>query len=135
MAIIQGRYLSSPPSPTAGEIVELQTDSAGKLLISGTITADVTQTLDSVTPTHSSVTAGAASSTMLASNASRKTVIVTNTHATNRVTLKFGATAVLDTGITIMPGGAYSMGQLDYYNGQIDCIASGASTVLSIVEF
>lgn len=89
----------------------------------------------SVTPTPSLFTAGVASGTVLASNASRKTIIITNTHSTNRVTLNFGSTAVLDTGITIMPGSSYNMSDREYFSGQINAIASGATTVLSVCEW
>lgn len=96
---------------------------------------DVKTALTSVTPTSSTLSVGTSSAQLVASNVNRKTIIVTNTHASQRVTLNFGSTAVIDTGITIMAGGAYSMGELDYYSGVINVIASGASTVLSIAEF
>lgn len=89
----------------------------------------------SVTPTHSKVTAGTSSGVLVAANANRRTIVVTNTHATQRVTLNFGGTAVLDTGITIMPNGSYNMGVDDYFSGDINVIASGATTVLSVAEF
>ncbi len=91
--------------------------------------------LTSATPASTKITAGTSSSTLAASNSSRKTIVITNTHNTNRVTMNFGSTAVLDTGITLMPGGSYNMGTQDYFSGQINVIASGATTVLSVAEF
>jgi hypothetical protein len=89
----------------------------------------------SSTPTHSTVTLSTSSATVVSANTSRKSLIITNTSSSNRVTLNFGGTAVIDTGVTIMPGGAFNMSTLDYFTGAINGIAAGAGTILAIAEF
>lgn len=92
-------------------------------------------TKTSVTPSHSKVTVTGTTGTLVASNSSRKTVFITNTDLTNRVTLNFGGSAVLDTGLTLMPGSSYQMGVDDYFNGQINAISAGSSSIVSVMEF
>lgn len=84
-------------------------------------------------PTAASV--GVASAQVVAANANRKGLILVNTSA-NRISLGFGATAVLDSGVTLMAsGGAYNMGEYDFDAGAVNAIASGAASNLSIQEY
>jgi len=100
------------------------------------VTGNVTtkgQYITGSAPATSSV--GVADQALVSQNFSRKGLILTNTHATQRVSLAFGATAVLDSGITIMPGQQWKMDEYSYSNSAIRAIASGAATVVSIQEF
>lgn len=84
-------------------------------------------------PTAASV--GAASGEVVAANSLRRGLILVNTSA-NRISLGIGATAVLDSGITLMAsGGSWSMGPEDFTTAAINAIASGAGSNLSIQEF
>lgn len=81
------------------------------------------------------VTIGGASSQVIASVAGRKGLVITNTHATQRVSLGFGTAAILDSGITIMPGQMWKMDEYTFNTGAINAWASGAGTVLSVQQF
>lgn len=84
-------------------------------------------------PTSASV--GVASAQAVAANANRKGLVLVNT-STNRISLGFGAAAVLDSGVTLMgSGGAYNMGEYDFDQGAVNAIASGAASNLSIQEY
>lgn len=82
-----------------------------------------------------SFTAGVASSTLVSGNAARKGLIVTNLSA-NRVSLNLlNATAVLNAGITLLPGWVWYMDNYSFTINTINIIASGASSIVSVQEF
>lgn len=71
---------------------------------------------------------------VVASNSSRKGLILTNT-SNGRISLAFGATAVLDSGVTLFPQGAFNMGEYDFDTGAVNAIASATGCNLAIQEF
>jgi len=79
-------------------------------------------------------TIGTSSGTALAANTSRKGAVFTNTSA-NRISFGIGVAAVLDSGITLNPGGVWSMDEYTFSQVLITAIASGASSNLAIQEF
>lgn len=83
-------------------------------------------------PTSFSV--GVASAQALAANASRDGLMLMNV-SNKTISCAFGATAVLNTGLTLYPGGTYSMDQHSLSTAALNCIAGGAASVLSIQEF
>lgn len=83
-------------------------------------------------PTAASV--GVASAQAVAANGSRKGLVLVNT-SVNRISLGFGATAVLDSGITLYPGGVFNMGEYDFDLGAVNAIASAAASNLAIQEY
>lgn len=91
--------------------------------------------LTASTPTTATV--GTSSAEAVASNANRKGLCIVNLSSTNRVSIGFGANpAVLNSGITLTQlGSVYEMSEYDYTTSAINCIASGAGTVISIQEF
>lgn len=79
-------------------------------------------------------TVGITSAQALAANVNRKGLVLINLSA-NRISLGFGSAAVLNSGITLLPGGVYNM---DGYLGStaaVNAIASAASSVLAIQEY
>ena len=104
-----------------------------KVQVQGTVTVSSKTALTANAPTTATV--GVASAEALASNASRKGLIIVNTSA-NRVSFGIGATAVLDSGVTLTgQGTSWSMDEYDFATGAINAIASAASSVISIQEF
>jgi len=84
------------------------------------------------TPTHTSATAGTASSAMLAANLARKYALIQNDSDTV-VYIALGADAVANKGIRLnISGGAYEMSPAlgNLYTGAINAIASASKTVL-----
>lgn len=79
-------------------------------------------------------TVGTSSASAVAANASRKGLTLVNTSA-NRISLGFGATAVLDRGITLYPGGSFFMDEYSYSTAAINAIASAAASNLAVQEF
>lgn len=79
-------------------------------------------------------TVGVASAQALASNSNRKGLIVVNT-SKNTISLGLGAAAVLNSGITLVPGGSWEMDAFTLTTGVINAIASAASSNLAIQEF
>lgn len=83
-------------------------------------------------PTYATV--GVSSAQALASNSSRKGLILTNT-STGNISLGFGATAVLNSGITLYPGGVFFMDEYMYTTAAVNAIAANASSNLAIQEW
>src|SRR5262245_54426867 len=77
-------------------------------------------------------TVGIASAQAVAGNANRKGLILINT-SNNIISLAFGASAaVLHSGITLFPGGAFTMSEYSFSTGAINAIASVASSNLAV---
>lgn len=85
-------------------------------------------------PTNATVNGTSASA--VASNASRKGLILRNTStAGQRISLHMaGGTAVLNDGVTLDVGDTFAMGEYDFTTAQISAIASAASGRLSVQE-
>lgn len=79
-------------------------------------------------------TVGVASAQAVAANGSRKGLLLVNT-SNNRVSLGFGAAAVLDSGITLYPMGVFFMEEHDFDTGAVNAIASAAGSNLAIQEY
>lgn len=77
---------------------------------------------------------GVASAQAVAVNASRKGLILVNT-SNKTISCGFGSAAVLNSGLTLFPGGAYNMTSFDINGSAVNCIASGAASNLSIQEY
>lgn len=83
-------------------------------------------------PTAGSV--GVASGALVAANASRKGLVLTNTSAN---TVSFGLdgnAAVLNSGITLRPQQSWTMTEYTFTTGAIAAIASGAASNVAIQE-
>jgi hypothetical protein len=79
-------------------------------------------------------TVGVASAEAVPVNANRKGLVVVNT-SDNRISLAFGAAAVLNSGITLDPGGSWTMTEHTFTTAQVRAIASAAGSNLAIQEF
>jgi hypothetical protein len=79
-------------------------------------------------------TVGVTSAQILASNASRKGLIVVNT-SSNTVSLGLGASAVLSNGVTLTPQGTFWMDEFSLSTAAVNAIASAASSNVSIQEY
>lgn len=80
-------------------------------------------------------TVGVASASAVGANAARKGLVLVNT-SNNRVSLGFGQTAVLDSGITLYgPGGTFEMDEYTFDVGTVNAIASAASSNLAVQEY
>jgi hypothetical protein len=83
-------------------------------------------------PTAGSV--GVASAQLVASAATRKGLVLVNTSAAT-VSLGFGSTAVLNSGVTLLPGDSWSMDEYCFFTGAINAIASVAASNVAVQEF
>ena len=125
------RWLGST-APTVGQKTMA---SSVPVVIASDQTSLPVNTKTALTPASpTAATVGVASAQAVATNSSRKGLILVNTSA-NRISLGFGATAVLDSGVTLYPGGSFSMGEYDFYTGAVNAIASAASSNLAIQEY
>ena len=102
------------------------------LEILAAVTASGGSPLTASSPTFATI--GTSSSIALAGNSSRKGLIIINT-SQNIVSLGIASTAVLYSGITLTPRGCWVMDKFNYTTGQINAIASVASSNISIQEF
>lgn len=103
--------------------------------IQGTVTSTpgTPTALTAAAPTAATV--GTSSATAVAANASRKGLVLVNTSA-NTISLGFGATAVLNSGITLIAsGGTFVMDERTFTVGTVTAIASAVSSNLSVQEF
>jgi len=82
------------------------------------------------------VNVGAASSSILAANTARRYALISNTHATQRLSLAFGAAAAADTGITLQAGQSYEISEAagNLTLQEIRAWASGANTLVGVQE-
>ena len=80
------------------------------------------------------VSVGVASTPILAANPLRKSARVVNTSGA-RVSLAFGVPAVLDSGMTLYPGGSFNMDEHDFNLAAINGIASAAASNVGAQEF
>lgn len=107
-----GAFNSSPPTITSGQAGWLQIDSTGNLRVTGTVTATVTPTNPlGITPTDRTITsATGASQTMMAANAARHSLTISNTGNANCGVNPTGGTAVIGGAgtITLAPLGSYT---------------------------
>lgn len=81
------------------------------------------------------VAVGVASTAVLAANAARKGLILVNTSAAAISLNVVGGTAVLNSGITLYPGGTWVMDSFSYTVAAINGIASVAASNIAIQEF
>jgi hypothetical protein len=77
---------------------------------------------------------GVASAQLVASAATRKGLVLVNTSVAT-VSLGFGAAAVLNSGITLLPGDSWSMDEYCFSTGAINAIASVAASNVAVQEF
>ena len=124
---------TSSASDSGASIKPFQYDPITRGLLIHIVGDDVIYTaLTASSPTFATV--GVTSAEAVASNASRKGLILVNTSA-NTISLGFGATAVLNSGITLLPGGTFDMGTFDFTTGAVNAIASAASSNMSIQQY
>lgn len=83
--------------------------------------------------TPSTYTATGSSTLMLAANSTRKGLVVINLGTVN-VSFGCGTTAILNSGITLLPNGTWVMDQYTFTTTAINVIAGGSS-ILSIQEY
>lgn len=103
----------------------------GTTTISGTVSTKTALTASSPT----AATVGVASAQIVAANANRKGLVLINT-SNNVISLAFGATAVLNSGITLVGrGGTYVMDEYTFNTSAVNAIASSASSNLTIQEY
>lgn len=126
-------------SPVPGSADYLGINVGGNLVgVSATnpvpVTGAVSATVASAANAPGAVSVGVTSTSLLASNASRKGVIVVNT-SSNTVSLAVGAAAVLNSGITLTPYGTFSMDAYDFSTAAINAIASAAASNVAIQEW
>ena len=95
-----------------------------------------TNTKTSLTPAApAQATVGASSGLLLASNSSRTGLFVFNGSA-NTVSFAFGSNAaVLNSGITLYPGGVWYMDEYTFTTAAVNAIAGAAGSLVSIQEF
>lgn len=108
-----------------GNLQTLNTDVNGDLIVTSRVT------LTASSPTTATV--GITSAQALAANTSRRGLIITNV-SINKVSFGIGSAAVLNSGITLYPGGTFNMDDFSYSTGAINAIASLAGSVISIQE-
>lgn len=111
----------------AKEIRNLRVDATTNALLQAPL-------LTARTFADSTVSVDTSSETVLAANTSRKSLYITNTSTTARVSLNITDAAVLDQGITLIPGATWQMTQEDFTTAAITGIASAAATVVSVME-
>ena len=81
------------------------------------------------------VSVGVASTVVVERNAARRGLVLVNTSAA-RISLAFGGTAVLDSGITLYPnGGTFMMNEWSFSAVAVNAIASAPASNLAIEEF
>lgn len=110
------------------------TDTAIVVALSPNSTGIISTKTDLTPSSPTAATVGTSSAQALAANANRKGLILVNTSA-NTISVGLGSTAVLNSGITLYPGGTFQMDEFCFDLGAVNSIASAASSNLAIQEF
>lgn len=105
-------------------------DAGGSLTVDGTVATKTDLTPSA--PTFATV--GVASAEAVAAAATRKGLILVNTSGAT-ISLGFGSAAVLNSGVTLQPGGVYGMDEYSFDLGAVYAIASAASSHLAVQEY
>jgi hypothetical protein len=117
-----------------GNVISVD-DGAGSLTVDGTVA--ISSLAGSTTASGpATVTIGTTSATVIASNANRKGLALTNTSTgSQRVSLHMAnGSAVLDSGRTLWPGDIFEMDPWSFTTAQINGIASAAGATIGIQE-
>lgn len=103
-------------------------------LPSGTNSIGIVSTKTALTPSApTAATVGTSSAEVVASNVDRKGLVLTNT-SNNYISLGFGTSAILYSGITLSPWGVFVMDEYLFTTAQVTAIASAAASNLAIQE-
>jgi hypothetical protein len=109
-------------------------DGSGNVIASNNNSLNVNTKTNLTVNTPGTVNVGTTSASFLAANSSRKGLIIVNTSA-NIVSFGFGATAVLNSGMTLFPGGVFQMDENTFSTAAINSIAGAASSAVAYQEF
>ena len=82
-----------------------------------------------------SIPIGVTSTPVIPLNINRKGLIIVNASAAVISLAVNGEAAVLNGGVTLFPGGTFSMGPEDFTVAPVLAIASAAGSLLSVQEF
>lgn len=107
-------------------------DTAAVVAVSPGTPISTKTSLTASSPTAVSV--GVATTAAVASNATRKGLCLVNT-SINTISLGIGVSAVLNSGITLYPGGSWCMEEYNFSTAAVNAIASAAASNLSVQEF
>ena len=133
-------------SPTLLQLVQLTVNSSGQLVVSGSggggggsvtqgtipwVVANTVKTGVANSPQTASVTS--TDSVVLVSNTNRKKLVITNA-GTDNVFFGDGLTAVLNSGIMLVPNGVWVMDDFTFTTNSIHAI-SPTSSILAIQEY
>lgn len=110
----------------SGNLQTIFTDTNGSILSSSKIP------INPASPTAATV--GVTSASAVTFNASRKGLVLINT-SIHTISLGFGVAAVLNSGITLYPGGVFVMDEFMFTTDSVSAISSAASSNLSIQEY
>ena len=120
-------YNSTLPTFTNGQRADNQSDANGAQFVS----TKVPRTYSAPTTTLVNTT----STLILAANANRKGLYLSNTTATQQISLGFsGNAAAYQNGLTLFPGEKFWMDEYSFSTGAIYAITSGATTYIGIQE-
>lgn len=130
-------YTSSPTIKVRGRAGSAapSTQPSVAILEAGTAVIGTVGTKTDLTPSAPAAVAVTASSAQaVAAAATRKGLILTNTSA-NYISLGFGQTAVLYSGVTLAPYGTFTMDEYSFDAGAVNAIASVNPSNLGVQEF
>lgn len=82
-----------------------------------------------------SATATTTSSAIVAANAGRRGLTLTNLSTLVTVSLAFGFPAVANKGIVLSPGAIFHMGEFDFTTSAVNAICSATTAVIAIQEY
>jgi hypothetical protein len=123
------------PSPSGSNKLTIE---GGTVTVTGTVTANLGTPVTATTALETGVAASATSGTVLASNASRKGCLITNSPTSSTLYLRFSSSAAtIASGgysVVLTPGQTYEMGP-NVYSGQINGIWASATGFANVTEF
>lgn len=91
--------------------------------------------IDTVDEGAGSASVGASTAVLVAANTDRTYFAVTNTHASQTISLGFGTDAVDGAGIVLDAGDTWEMPSHAIFTGAINVIGSGVGTTYAYVEW
>lgn len=128
---ISAQYSATPPTAADGTNVALQADSRGNLKVVASGTAPVGGGITWGAPTAVAVTAGPASTTLVAAAAGRKAIMIWNPVGNAQMSVDIaGGTAVLATGMPLLSGDILTLSGADCPVGAITFIGTAGQSLV-----
>jgi hypothetical protein len=126
-------YNTVPPAPNDQQVTALQQDSEGNLLVNVVVGGGGSSKTPQNPAAPAQVSVGVTTTSVLGANAARTGLVLTNL-SNGVISIGLGASAVLNSGITLTPNGVWVMDAFTFVTTSINAIAQFGASILAVEE-